>query len=300
MKILITGADGQLGTTLREVLSAGCSDLGSIPVAYGGAQVIALALPDLDVGEKARVHEALLDHRPEVVFHLAAHTKVDQCEDEPDLAARVNALGARNVALAAQAVGSKLVHLSTDYVFPGDVGTPYREWDLPRPESIYGYSKYLGEQYVRDFCEKYFIVRTSWLYSHTGQNFVRTILRLAREREEIQVVEDQCGNPTNAQDLVHHLLKIALTGEYGLYHCTGAGCCSWFAFATEIVAQAGLPCRVVPCDTEALHQRAKRPPYSALDHQMLRYTVGDEMRDWKEALSSLMRTYDKESGEFIR
>ena len=145
--------------------------------------------------------------RPEVVINCAAYTNVNGCESDRDAAFRVNALGPRNLAVACEETGAKLVHVSTDYVFPGDGTEPYVEWDLCGPQSVYGRTKYLGEQYVRDFCSRYFIVRTAWLYGYVGNNFVKTMRRLGTEKGAVKVVSDQVGTPTNAADLAHHLLK---------------------------------------------------------------------------------------------
>lgn len=300
MKIMITGAEGQLGKTLQEILQHGRSEIGVVPGAYTGAQVLPFSRAELDVSVWEAVKESFRIHRPDLVFHLAAFTKVDESESRPDDAFRINALGTRNVAMAAQEVGAKMVYLSTDYVFSGDKKVPYSEWDLCAPQSVYSHTKHLGEHYVRDFCKRYFIVRTSWLYGYAGHNFVKTILRLARQQKEIRVVQDQKGNPTNAQDLAHHLLKIAETEVYGIYHCSGKGGCSWYEFARSIVSLSALPCRVLPCRTAELHQKARRPAYSLLEHRMLRQTVGDEMREWDVALKRFMEKYDHESGEIVR
>ena len=226
------------------------------------------------------VEELSLD----VIFNCAAYTNVNGCETDSDTAFRVNALGARNLAMAAERFGAKLIHVSTDYVFSGEGNTPRSEWDLCDPQSVYGKTKYLGEQYVRDFCKRYFIVRTAWLYGYEGNNFVKTIMRIAREKGSATVVNDQFGNPTNAADLAHHLLKLAVTEQYGVYHCTGTGECSWYDFACKIVEYAGIPATVSPCTTAEYPTPAKRPAYSSLDNRMLRNTVGDEMRPWEEAL----------------
>lgn len=186
--------------------------------------------------------------------------------------------------MAAEQVGAKIIHISTDYVFEGNGTSPYREYDLPSPVSIYGKTKLAGENYVREFCSRHFIIRTAWLYGYNGKNFVKTIIKAGKEKGHLDVVDDQRGNPTNAEDLAHHILKVALTEEYGTYHCTGKGECSWYDFAKKIVEYAGINCTVSPIKSSELTRTAKRPAYSSLDNMMLRCTVGDEMREWQEAL----------------
>lgn len=291
MKILITGCNGQLGRELSKILAAGRSELGPIPAVFRDVQVTGVDLPELDIADAGAVFSYIENRKPDVILNCAAVTNVDGCERDPDLAMRGNAIGPRNLAKAAEAAGAKLLHVSTDYVFPGDGCRPYAEWDVCAPTSAYGASKYLGEQYVREFCSRYFIVRTAWLYGYEGGNFVKTILRLARERGTCKVVNDQRGNPTSAADLAHHILKIAAGEEYGVYHCTGNGACTWYEFACEIVKLAGVACTVTPCTSEEFPSPTKRPAYSSLDNRMLRCTVGDEMRDWRDALRSFFENY---------
>lgn len=292
LKLLVTGAQGQLGSTLLETLHNGGNALGEIPAPFHEAEVRGVGRAECDLAQREPVLRLVERERPDVLFHCAAFTQVDACEADPEAAFLGNALAARNVAMAAEHIGAKLVHVSTDYVFDGTATAPAPEWTLPNPQSVYGHSKLLGEQYVRAFCSRSFILRTAWLYGETGGNFVKTILRLAREKEEIAVVDDQLGNPTYAGDLAWHMLQIAGTEEYGLYHVTGNGVCSWHAFAAEIVRLSGLPCRVTPCTTAEYPRPAKRPAYSALAHYMLRHTVGDHMRPWQEALAEYMRHQD--------
>ena len=199
---------------------------------------------------------------------------------------KVNAKGPRNLSEASSKIGAKIVHISTDYVFSGDGQTPYCEWDICNPQSIYGKSKLLGEIFTRENNNKYFIVRTSWLYGKNGNNFVKTMINLGKEKSSIKVVDDQRGNPTNANDLAYHILKIAASNQYGIYHCTGEGECTWCEFAREIMNLASLDCKVKACTTDEFPRPAKRPSYSSLNNLMLKSTVGNEMRHWKEALKS--------------
>ncbi|MGI5896943.1 MAG: dTDP-4-dehydrorhamnose reductase [Oscillospiraceae bacterium] len=292
MNVLITGSNGQLGHELAKNLSDGFTELGPIPEVLQGAQVVCVDVEEMDITNYDAVVDLVEELNLDLIINCAAYTNVNKCETDSDAAFRVNALGARNLAMAAERFGAKLVHVSTDYVFSGEDREPRTEWDLCNPQSVYGKTKYLGEQYVRDFCSRYFIVRTSWLYGYVGNNFVKTILRLARENGAAKVVNDQFGNPTNAADLAHHILKLAATEQYGVYHCTGSGECSWYDFASKIVEYAGIPATVTPCTTDEYPTPAKRPAYSALDHRMLRNTVGDEMRPWQEALKYFLDHYE--------
>lgn len=284
MKILVTGAKGQLASEIINILKSLRAEIGSISSEYSNNECIAVDVNDLDITDLSAVEKFITGNKPDIVINCAAMTNVDACESNLETAMKVNGLGARNLAIACNKNNAKLVHVSTDYVFAGDGDVAYCEWDKCCPKSIYGKSKLLGEQYVMNQCRKYFIIRTAWLYGYNGSNFVKTILKLAKEKEEIKVVYDQKGNPTNANDLAYHILKIALTEEYGIYHCTGNGECSWYDFASKIVEYYGLKCRVLPCTTEEYPRPAKRPSYSSLNHLMLRCTVGDEMRYWEDAL----------------
>lgn len=307
VKLLITGSHGQLGNELVAQLKEGRTPLGPLPEAYRGSTVLAVDVEELDITDAAAVEAFIEAQRPDVVINCAAMTNVDGCETAPDTAMHVNAIGPRNLAAAVQKTGGKLLHVSTDYVFDGDGAhasdrsvVPYTEWDVCLPRSIYGKSKWLGERYVRETCARSFVVRTAWLYGYVGGNFVKTIWRNGAKTGTLTVVDDQRGNPTSATDLAYHLLKLALTEEYGIYHCTGNGVCSWYDFAVEIIRLAGVECKVTPCSTEEFQRIAKRPAwrpaYSALDNAMLRCTVGDDMRDWKEALAEYVSKLKERGG----
>ena len=289
MMILITGCDGQLGQGLQAILTSGRSEIGPIPEELEDCDISAVDVDELDITDTAAVLGFVRSSAPDVIINCAAMTNVNACESEQVTAMRVNAIGPRNLALAAEEVGAKLIHVSTDYVFRGNGTAPYCEWDETGPNTVYGKSKLLGEQYVLDTCHRAFVVRTAWLYGLVGNNFVKTMRRLGRERGEVTVVYDQQGNPTNANDLAHHLLKLAVSEAYGIYHCTGSGVCSWFDFACKIMEYSGIACRVNPCTTAEYPTPAPRPAYSALRNLMLESTVGDEMRPWEEALQSYCR-----------
>lgn len=250
---------------------------------------------ELDITYKDSVLEFIYKFKPNVVINCAAYTNVDKAEEDYERAFQVNALGPRNLAIASEAVGAKLVHISTDYVFDGKgimqdgKVIPYREYDIPNPINAYGKTKLLGENYVREFCSKYFIIRTSWLYGENGINFVKTIIKIAKEKEKLQVVNDQVGNPTNASDLVRHVLELAFTEEYGIYHCTGNGVASWYDFACKIIEYSGINCTIEPVTSQQFARKAERPSYSCLDNMMLRSTIGDNMRNWEEALYDFIK-----------
>ena len=288
MKILITGCKGQLGTELQDIIKKGYGEIGEISKGLKKAEIIAVDVDELDITDLEEVENKITFFNPDVVINCAAATNVDGCESNRDFAFKVNSLGPRNLAIACEKVRAKLVQVSTDYVFSGVGETPLTEYDLTNPYSVYGKTKLLGEQYVREFSSKYFIVRTAWLYGYVGHNFVYTMRKLGKERDSINVVNDQRGNPTHANDLAYHILKLIETEEYGVYHCTGKGECTWYDFAKMIIELSGEKCEVNPCTSEEYKTPAKRPEYSSLDNMMLRNTVGDEMRDWKEAIKSFI------------
>ena len=301
MKILITGSHGQLGTELLRQLKEGRSEIGPIPEKLCTAKVIPTDADELDITDRDEVVAFVRRMEPDVIINCAAYTNVDGCESHTEDAFKVNALGPRNLAIAAQKVGAKLVHVSTDYVFPGteNGGIPLDEATMPGPISAYGSTKLLGEQYVQKFCRRHFIVRTAWLYSYYGKNFVKTMVNAGRKLGALTVVNDQLGNPTNAADLAHHLLKLAVSSEYGTYHCTGEGVCSWYDFACEIIRLAGVKATVAPCTSAeyaAAHpDAASRPAWSALENRMLACTVGNEMRPWQEALTEFFKNESPEA-----
>jgi len=291
MKILITGSKGQLGTELIDVLACMRCEIGPVPEIYRDAEIVGVDIDALDLSNPDDMAAFAEQHEREpfdLVIHCAAMTNVDGCEADPLAALKANSIAAGNVARFAKSLGAKLVHISTDYVFDGKSSAPYKEWDATGPVSVYGKSKLLGEKYVMAGNDRTFIVRTSWLYGKAGANFVKTIQKIAKENERITVVSDQAGNPTYANDLAYHILKIAASEHYGIYHVTGAGECSWHEFAKEIVRLSGLDCEVAPVTSEEYRRPAPRPAFSGMDHVMLRATVGDEMRHWEEALAAFI------------
>jgi dTDP-4-dehydrorhamnose reductase len=286
LKILVTGANGQLGSELCKTAPSTFEEIGEF------CEVLGVDLPDCDITQLQIFRDIAESFEPDVIINCAAYTNVDKCETDRDTAFAVNALGARNAAIIAEELGAKLIHISTDYVFNGIGTSPKAEFEVCEPQSVYGLTKLAGENFVKDFSKKYFIVRTAWLYGYIGGNFVKTILNAGEKNGTLKVVNDQIGNPTNVVDLAKHLLKLAQTEEYGTYHCTNNGECSWFDFASEFIRLSGIDCVVTPCTTDEFPRPAKRPAYSSLDNAMLRLTVGDEMRSWQEAIQDYMTHYN--------
>jgi dTDP-4-dehydrorhamnose reductase len=282
MKVLVTGANGQLGTDLCKVLR--------------DFELIPLTDKDIEISDMSSVKQAFSKYKPGIIINTAAYVRVDDCEDEKDKAFSVNALGARNVAVVAQELGARLVHLSTDYVFGGEAElrtTPYTEFDTPVPLSIYGKSKLAGENLVRHFCLRHFIVRTSGLFGVAGSmgkggNFIETMLRLSKERDELRVVDDQVFSPTYTMDLARKIVQLMITDYYGIFHITNRGACSWYQFTTEILKLAGITTPVVPITSDQYPQKARRPRYSVLDNSHLRLLGMDDMRPWPEALKDYL------------
>lgn len=298
MKILITGASGQLGTEIQRQLKNGGSALGPVPERLKNATVIATDVAELDITDRDATIAFVRRHQPDTIISCAAFTNVDGCETNPEAAFKVNAIGASNLAQAAERINARLIHVSTDYVFRGEGDKPLDESERVDPKSVYGKTKALGEEYVKNFCHRYFIIRTAWLYGYAGKNFVKTIVNAGKKFGRLEVVSDQLGNPTNAEDLAHHILQLAVSHDYGVYHCTGEGVCSWYEFASEIIRLSGVDATVAPCTSaeySAKHPAAAdRPAWSALENRMLACTVGNHMRDWKEALADFFAHWNGE------
>ncbi|EXX85484.1 dTDP-4-dehydrorhamnose reductase [Paenibacillus darwinianus] len=272
MKILITGASGQLGREL--VLLTGPTDV----------EIVGFGRDRLDITNLDSCRSVLAEQRPDAIIHCAAYTAVDQAESEPDAAFRVNASGSRNLAVAAEEIGARLCYVSTDYVFDGKGMAPYNEYDAPNPQTVYGKSKLAGEELVRTLCSRYFIVRTSWVYGKYGHNFVKTMLKLGGERDSLKVVSDQVGSPTYTLDLAEFLVRLVQTERYGTYHASNTGTCSWYEFAQAIFEESGMTTAVEPCSTSDFPRPAPRPAYSVMDHSALRSNGFEPLRHWREAL----------------
>ncbi len=289
MRILITGAAGMLGTDARRLLAARgheviATDIG--PAAEGEVH-------PLDITDFGGVRAFFAQARPDLVFHGAAYTHVDNCERDPDLAHRVNALGTWAVASAAEEVGAALVAISTDFVFDGTKKTPYTEFDAPAPLGHYGASKLAGENLARAACRRTYVVRTSWLYGVHGKNFPYSILKLAQANPSLPVVADQWGTPTYAVDLVEAIADIIETPLYGVYHVTNAGETNWHGFAEAILAKNGLNhVSVVPITSDEYAARfgspTRRPAYSVLRRYALELQGRDTLRPWEDALDAFL------------
>jgi dTDP-4-dehydrorhamnose reductase len=275
MKVLVIGANGQLGKDLIRVLGEQFNVQG-------------YTRHDMDITRLEQCREMICKVRPDAIIHAAAYTAVDLAESERDAAFKVNAVGSRNVAVAAQEVGAKLCYISTDYVFDGKVSQPYNEYDRTGPESIYGKSKLAGEHMVQTLTHKYFIVRTSWLYGHHGNKFVKTMLKLGKEKEQLNVVYDQVGSPTYSIDLCRFLENLIQTDKYGIYHATNTGTCSWLQFAEAIFEESGLTVQVHPCSTEQFRRPAPRPAFSVLDHMSIRTNDFKDLRHWRATLKDFL------------
>ena len=294
MNVLIIGAKGQLGRELSDCFARGYTPIGVPEILEENNTLLLADIDEVDIADMDSLRRFTAQGEIDVIINCAAYTDVPGCEANPLAAMRANALGPRNLAILADELSAKLIHVSTDYVFDGEAETPYAEWDIKNPVSVYGKSKHLGEEYIKERTDRYFILRTSWLYSKYGKNFVKTMLRIAKEKGECRVVSDQRGNPTYAGDLAHHILKLATTEEYGTYHATGNGICSWFELTERLVALAGIPATVSPCTSAEFPSPVKRPAYSALDNLALRATVGDEFRSWEEALAAFLAEYKED------
>lgn len=243
----------------------------------------------LDITDDKLVKEYMERVNPEIIINCAAMTAVDLCESEQDKAYKINALGPKNLAQAAEKSGAKLVHISTDYVFDGAGNTPYIEEDKPNPESTYGRTKQAGDEFVLQYCKKSFILRTAWVFGE-GKNFVKTMLRLSESGNKIRVVADQFGTPTSALELARVIIFLMETESYGIYHATCEGSTSWYDFAVTIFKEAGKVVQVEAIPASEYSAPAKRPMYSILDNKALRERHGYVMKDWKDALKEYMGT----------
>lgn len=286
-KILVTGCNGQLGRAVRKEYAGEEVTFINTDVTEGEG-VLALDITDVDA-----VMELVRKENPDVIINCAAHTNVDLCEKQWDSAYRINAIGPRNLSIAATAVGAKMIHVSTDYVFEGNGTRPYTEFDAPNPISAYGKTKLEGERFVQAFADRYFILRTAWLYGE-GKNFVKTMLRLAETHDEVSVVDDQVGSPTSAVELARMIHYLEKTDNYGIFHATCEGDTNWADFAETIFKKAGKATKVRHVSSEEYAKMnpasAKRPAYSILDNYMLRLTSDYRMADWQDALDEYMKT----------
>lgn len=277
MRILVTGASGQLGYDVeRELERRGIEHLGT-------------SSRELDITDREAVEHLMQSYRPDAVIHCAAYTKVDLAEDEPERCWAVNADGTRNLAAACREIGAKMLYISTDYVFPGTGERSYETGDPTGPVNTYGRSKLAGELAVQSLLEKYFIVRISWVFGKNGNNFVKTMLRLAETKAELSVVCDQIGSPTYTADLAPLLCDMVQTERYGVYHATNEGTCAWSEFAEAIFELAGRQVVVHPIPTSAYPTRAARPLNSRMSKERLRDNGFQALLEWKDALARYLK-----------
>jgi dTDP-4-dehydrorhamnose reductase len=276
MKIVVTGGNGQLGRTFHSIASS-------------MHQIIPLSKEELDITNKEMVDKQLQQYRPDYVIHTAAYTAVDQCEIEPVKAFHTNTIGSLNIALSCNKIGSKLVYISSDYVFDGSKKRAYTENDSSNPKSIYGLSKWLGEELVLKAQRDSYVVRTSWLYGHGGKNFVNTMAMLAMNKKEVYVVDDQIGSPTYTNDLVSTILKL-LGKPYGVYHISNDGQCSWYQLAQTIYESVDSnPNLVKPTSTSEYRSLAQRPAFSVFNLNKLEENGIEKPRHWQEAVKEFLK-----------
>lgn len=276
LKLWIVGASGQIGSAINEVLD---------PLEM---EVFNTDKEELDITDTDEVLNFGVINRPDVIINCAAVTDTDLCEKEPELAYRVNALGARNLSIVARKTGAKMVQISTDDVFDGIRHTPYTEFDDTNPKTVYGRSKRAGENYVKEFTHKHFIIRSNWVYGHQGNNFVNRVLEAADKGISLSVASDQFGSPTSAKDLARMIIYLIGTNEYGTYHVTCSGVCNRYEFAQEVLRLAGKNTTLKSVPTEQSDLSSVRPPYAVLDNFILRIIEVYDMPDWKESLKAYM------------
>lgn len=277
MKILITGIGGQLGYDVMKVLKARNIDC------------LGADLKEFDITDYNAARKFITAYHPDTVIHCSAYTAVDKAEENIEACRRVNALGPENIAKVCKELDAKMVYISTDYVFPG-TGTNYYEVDdQTGPQNVYGLTKYEGEQAVRQLVKKHFIVRISWVFGKNGNNFIKTMLRLGKERKELNVVADQMGSPTYTADLAPLLCDMVVTDKYGTYHATNEGICSWADFTEEIFKQVGITCKVKHITTAEYPTKAKRPMNSRLSKEKLVENGFKKLPAWQDALKRYLK-----------
>ena len=279
MKIVITGAGGQLGKELVEALSAQKN------------QVFPYTKEQLDITNREQIKRIFSEIEPNIIINCAAFTSVDVCEDEVEKAYVVNGIGPYYLGMEANLYNARLIHISTDYVFAGDKGLPYKEDDATNPQTTYGKSKLLGEELLLQNCDDLLIIRTSWLYGHEGDNFVNTMVNLSKKLSTLKVVNDQVGSPTYTKDVSAAILSL-MSGKFGIYHVTNSGSCSWYEFAREIMKHVNPLVDVIPITSDEYVFKTPRPSYSVLDNGKLSGS-GMKLRDWKSSLKNFLeKEYD--------
>lgn len=278
MKVLVTGAKGQLGTDLMNELEK------------RGIESIGVDVQEMDITDREACMRVISESKADAVIHCAAYTAVDAAEDNVDLCRKINGEGTRNVALACQATGAKLMYISTDYVFDGQGTRPWEPDDSRSPLNVYGQTKYEGELAVEALVEKFFTVRIAWVFGVAGKNFIKTMLRLGKERGAVSVVDDQVGSPTYTYDLARLLVDMIQTDRYGRYHATNEGFCSWYEFACEIFRQAGMDeVKVTPVSSDQFPVKAVRPANSRMSKAKLEENGFESLPTWQDALGRFLK-----------
>ncbi len=277
MKVLVTGVKGQLGFDVMKVL------------AERNIEGIGADLEEFDITDMDQTRAFITEHRPDAVIHCSAYTAVDKAEDDKELVFNVNANGPRNIAAVCKEIGAKMLYISTDYVFPGDGENFYEPEDATGPKGEYGKTKLAGEQAVQEILDNYFIVRISWVFGINGNNFVKTMLRLGKERDAVSVVNDQIGSPTYTADLAKLLCDMIVTDKYGIYHATNEGICSWADFTREIFKQAGYDTVVNEVTTEEYGAKAPRPLNSRMSKEKLVENGFSKLPAWQDALERYLK-----------
>lgn len=275
MNILITGSNGQLGNEMR-CISTKSKD-----------HYIFTDIAELDITNLDEIQKILKQEKIDVIVNCAAYTNVDNAEDDKETADKINHKAVRHLAIAAKEADATLIHVSTDYVFDGSNNTPYIETDMTSPLGVYGITKLAGEDAIKEIGCKHIIIRTAWLYSQYGKNFVKTILNLTANKDSLKVVFDQVGTPTYAKDLaqgIHHIITNRLLDQQGIYHFSNEGVCSWYDFAIEIRNLSKNDCNIYPCHSIDFPSKVKRPHYSVLDKTLFRETFGFKIPYWKDSL----------------
>lgn len=278
MRVLVTGAGGQLGHDLMDRLSA------------EGLEGIGVDIREMDITDETACRTVISERRPDAVIHCAAYTAVDAAEDNEELCRRINADGTKHIAEICGELDIPLMYISTDYVFDGEGERPWEPDDRRDPLNVYGQTKYEGELAVEKFCSRYFIVRIAWVFGVHGKNFIQTMLKLGRERGAVSVVNDQFGSPTYTYDLARLLVDMIQTDRYGRYHATNEGICSWYEFAVEIFRQAGMDqVQVTPVDSSGFPVKAARPKNSRMSKDKLEENGFQRLPSWQDALGRYLK-----------
>ena len=284
MKVLVTGVKGQLGHDVMNEL------------ALRGIEVIGLDVEEMDITDRTACETVISQEKPDAVIHCAAYTAVDAAEDNLELCRKINAEGTRNIARVCKAMDIKMMYISTDYVFNGGGQRPWEPDDHREPLNVYGLTKYEGEIAGEQNIQKYFIVRIAWVFGVNGKNFIKTMLRLGKEKGAVSVVNDQIGSPTYTYDLARLLVDMIQTDKYGRYHATNEGLCSWYEFACEIFRQAGMDeVKVTPVDSDGFPAKAKRPSNSRMSKEKLTENGFERLPSWQDALGRYLKVL-KENG----